>query len=152
MPHAWLVPCGWLWLLGDRLLMFMRVAVIGLTGPRAGSNQAVMDAMHFEDNLWPRWILGFEEKSCRCCKEGGKGAGEAGGAGPGRPRGHLPSCLQCRAHLESVLWRLAELNCPMCRLRVVVPLLRDCPEAQGTRCTVRGCLQGHDGRWRSRGC
>lgn len=152
MPHAWLVPCGWLWLLGDRLLMFMRVAVIGLTGPRAGSNQAVMDAMHFEDNLWPRWILGFEEKSCRCCKEGGKGAGEAGGAGPGRPRGHLPSCLQCRAHLESVLWRLAELNCPMCRLRVVVPLLRDCPEAQGSWCTVRGCLQGHDGRWRSRGC
>ena len=61
MPHAWLVPCGWLWLLGDRLLMFMRVAVIGLTGPRAGSHQAVMDAMHFEDSLWPRWILGFEE-------------------------------------------------------------------------------------------
>ena len=65
--------------MGDRLLMFMRVAVIGLTGPRAGSNQAVMDATHFEDNLWPRWILGFEEKSCRCCQEGGKGGGEEEG-------------------------------------------------------------------------
>lgn len=39
--------------MGDRVLMFTRVAVIGLTGPRAGSNQAVMDAIHFEDNLWP---------------------------------------------------------------------------------------------------
>ena len=79
--------------MGDRLLMFMRVAVIALTGSRAGSNQAVMDATHFRDNLWPRWILDFEEKSCRCCQKGGKGGGEAGGAGPGRPRGHLPSCL-----------------------------------------------------------
>lgn len=100
--------------------MFTRVAVIALTGSRAGSNQAVMDATHFRDNLWPRWILDFEEKSCRCCQKGGKGGGEAGGAGPGRPRGHLPSCLQCRAHLESALWRLAELNCPVCRMRVMV--------------------------------
>lgn len=143
---------GWLWLLGDGLLMFTRVAVIGLTGSRAGSNQAVMDATHFEDNLWPRWILGFEEKSCRCCQEGAKGGGEAGGARQGRPRGHLPSCLQFRAHLESAPWCLAELNCLAYRMRVMVPPSRDCPEARRSWRAVRGCLQGHDGKWGSGGC
>ena len=137
--------------MGDRLLMFMRVAVIGLTGSRAGSNQALMDATHFKNNLWPRWILGFEEKSSRCCQEGAKGGREAGVDRPGHPRGP-PSCLQCRAHLESAPWCLAEINCLACRMRVMVPPSRDFPEARRSWCAVRGCLQGHDGRWGSGGC